>query len=275
MSPAGTALYADQLLLLDVPAPWPKPIRDHPRLVGMMDVVGDLAVPTRLLGATPIDDRIRLTVFRNVNGIGMRSTHVIDGDDAIPQAIAAVAVGEETSRAVRIEEPAIRKSLLVCTQGSHDVCCGSDGVRLAAEVERRMPDIDVYRVSHTGGHRFAPTAMTFPDGRMWAWLDLADVERIMERHGDHEDLADRCRGWWGAKRGPQQTAEVALFAATGWSLDSTDRSVEADGSRVVVTADGRRTPFEVTAVRTVPTISCRIAGGLPTKDATEYEASRR
>ncbi len=41
---------------------------------------------------------------------------------------------------------------------------------------------------------------------------------------------------------------------------------------VTITVDGDPVPVAVREVRPVPTISCRSAGGLPTKPAIEYAA---
>lgn len=271
ISPAGTAIRADRILLLDVPGPWPKPIRDHPRLLGMMDVAGSAPVTTRLLASLPVDDRIRLTVFTRRADLGLRSTYVIDSEAAIPDAIAA-ACGETTTAAMRLVEPsAIRRSVLVCTQGTHDICCGSDGVRLSGDIERNVPGVDVYRISHTGGHRFAPTALTMPDGRMWAWLTVDDIRQVFDRSGEHRDLARRCRGWWGAEQGAQQAAEVAVFERFGWTARPT--GVSGDSSPHVVQLADRALEVGVEAIRTVPTISCRSPGGVPAKEATEYAAT--
>lgn len=234
----------------------------------MMDLVARADVATRLLASMPVDDRIRLTVFRRRAALGVRSTYVVESEAAIPDAIEAVASLRETAVAMLAEEPAPRASLLVCTQGSHDICCGSDGVRLSGDVGRNLPGVDVYRVSHTGGHRFAPTAMTMPDGRMWAWLDVADVAQIFDRSGEHRELARRCRGWWGAEQGAQQVAEVAAFERFGWA--ALPSAVEGESSPYVVELPDRSMEVGVDLARTVPTISCRSAGGLPAKQATEY-----
>ncbi len=178
-----------------------------------------------------------------------------------------------------------RPAVLVCTQGSHDVCCGSEGTRLAdelhaliaADAESLPQDLQVFRVSHTGGHRFAPTALTLPDGRMWARLDAAMVGTILKAEGDPAALAGHCRGWWGAETGSAQMAERALFAEIGWSLNAMDRTVaveERDSAQsdlcAVTTEDGRWT-VEVAVGREVPTIACRQPGGLPAKPGREYK----
>ena len=65
--------------------------------------------------------------------------------------------------------------LLVCTNGRRDVCCARRGrVVTSAFVPggftTAAPD-QVWETSHTGGHRFAPTAVLLPWGRVLARLD--------------------------------------------------------------------------------------------------------
>ena len=61
-------------------------------------------------------------------------------------------------------------TLLVCTNGRRDVCCAVRGRPLAAHAARAAPG-RVWEVSHTGGHRFAPTAVLLPWGQTFARLD--------------------------------------------------------------------------------------------------------
>lgn len=265
--PVGTAIRADLVFLVDVERPWPKPIRDHPVLTGMMDVVGGLLPPARLFASVPQTATPMVTAFGRV-GASMRVT-------AAPRA-ADLATQLETMAgdAAANWEPA-SPTLLVCAQGSHDICCGSDGERLAGAVSARWPDIRVHRISHTGGHRFAPTGLTLPDGRMWAHLDPDAVRGIVDRSISAPAAAPRCRGWIGADRGFAQAGERAVFAAVGWDLDDTARRVSVDqraedAAVVVVEAGPRSWEMEVTIARHVPTISCRAPGGKPAKPAPEF-----
>jgi hypothetical protein len=134
----------------------------------------------------------------------------------------------------------------------------------------------LFRVSHTGGHRFAPTGMTLPDGRMWARLSVATIEQVLTRTGDPAQLASRCRGWWGADEGPAQVAERAVLAAEGWTLNDGDREVEIDRAddgrlRCTVRTENRVWEVVLSPGRLVPTIACRQPGGLPVKRAQEYD----
>lgn len=169
--------------------------------------------------------------------------------------------------------------LIVCTQGSHDICCGSQGMRFANNAQG-LANVTVHKVSHTGGHRFAPTAMTLPDGRMWADLNVEKLEKIIAQSGDTAELSRFCRGWWGAQRGAAQVAERAVFAEVGWILNAQHRSVEISVEPVEddpskqqqwqVSVGEQRWEVAISVGRDVPTIACHSPGGLPAKPAVEY-----
>ena len=326
VDPGGTAISADAVALVEVPLPWPKPVFASGLLEGFTSMM-DLAVgPTRVLAAIPAHgDETPDTVGGGPNtstggtspaGTVRMALHCRAGAGTnVYRFIADSAVGlrllfAHLARRMPTEPIAERagftmtgaardeRAVLICTQGSHDVCCGSEGTRLAADFEAVLrayrtqdsdvPDnlptssghVGVYRVSHTGGHRFAPTAMTLPDGRMWAGIEAGELAAILDRTADAHALAPRCRGWWGAPTGPAQVAERAVFERVGWPLEAMAREIRfsPDGTgwdvQVAAGQAGRTWTVSVTAGRTVPTIACRALGGLPAKPATEFEVTR-
>lgn len=236
-----------------------------------MDVVGEAPIRSRMWAMqNGVTGSVRR--YRRVGAKVVTTTYRLGADDDLGALLAAIGTDGDTSPwAISVEPTA--PTLLVCTQGSHDVCCGSEGIRFAAEVEAAFPDLDVVRVSHTGGHRFAPTGMTFPDGRMWAWMDLELVSNLIEGTGSRADVARRCRGWWGAGRGVGQIAERTVFAEAGSSLDQSERTVSMSADGVVDVSTSTDTwSVRVTERRTVPTITCRADAGEPLTWATEYDA---
>ena len=315
LDPGGTAICADAIALVEVPLPWPKPVFAEGLLKGFSSMMHLAVGPTRVLAAVPPADAVASADGASTDRVGVM-LHWRDG--ASTRAAYFEADGAEGLRRLfgHLEHhlpsaPAPddadfvsfaclegEAAVLICTQGSHDVCCGSEGTRLAADFEavlrayRESGDdgpydgrpmasdgVTVYRVSHTGGHRFAPTAMTLPDGRMWAGIEAGELASIIDRNGDATALADRCRGWWGAPTGPAQVAERAVFAQVGWPLEDMAREISqtrtAAGWNVEVAAPeaGRRWTVEVEAARDVPTIACRALGGLPAKPATEFSVT--
>ena len=276
VAPGGTAISADVVVLVETPRPWPKPVFDHPLLHGLSSMMDLHAGAARVLAVEPRSDAGTpvVTVYERgeVGAIGM----VFDPPDgpALGELLGQLQSTHPSEITQFRAGTAPELAVLVCTQGSHDICCGSDGVRLANELEQRAAGLAVYRVSHTGGHRFAPTAMTLPDGRMWADISVEELLAVLDLTGDAATLADKCRGWWGAPTGPGQVAEVELLRRLGWTADMLPRDVTVkendDGWNVTIDAARDLWAIEVRAGRIVPTIACRAEGGLPAKPGREY-----
>jgi hypothetical protein len=109
-------------------------------------------------------------------------------------------------------------ALLVCTNGRRDVCCAVRGRPLAAHAARLAPG-RVWEVSHTGGHRFAPTAVLLPWGQTYARIDGSSAEWVLGAsltgHTPKELLGalhDRGRSGLSA---PAQSAESHVRAEIG------------------------------------------------------------
>ena len=284
VDPVGTAIRADLLVAVEVPRPWPKPVARHPMLAGVDVAVAAAPAPTRVLASVPGGDAevMHVVAYRRTPGSSQVQRRVWRcAAPVVAATTVAIIEGRDPADADEVLDAAPHAEVWICTQGSHDMCCGSDGTRLAQAIEGRWSDVTVRCVSHTGGHRFAPTAITLPDGRMWANLDVDSLEGVLRRDDDPTvmaGLAARCRGWWGADVGPAQVAEREVFAATGWVWETAPRRAE------VVATDGDVTTVRVTAgdgdlvswlvrvapTRSVPTISCRAPGGLPAKPGVEY-----
>lgn len=113
------------------------------------------------------------------------------------------------------------RDLFVCTHGSHDVCCGKLGYpmyRLIAEqyAAASQGKLRVWRASHFGGHRFAPTVADFPEGRFWAHLEHADVDTIVHRNKPVAEIAQKYRGWSGMGKF-EQMLEREAWIREGWN----------------------------------------------------------
>jgi hypothetical protein len=155
----------------------------------------------------------------------------------------------------RVEVPDGVVDLFVCTHGRRDACCGSTGAALHDRIAQRLSTIDptgdrlrLWRVSHTGGHRFAPTALTFPDGYAWAHLDAEQAIGLAFRTIDPSMLRGHCRGTASRAGAPSQAADGAALVEVGWDWLDAERSV-------VVTGFDRR------SLRTELLVEGRWAGG--------------
>lgn len=105
-------------------------------------------------------------------------------------------------------EPTDRSDLLVCTNSKRDVCCAVKGRPVALGAAARFPD-RVWEVTHTSGHRFAPTSVLLPAGTLHGRLDVdaaADVLAAADR-GETVLAGSRGRSSWAPAA---QAAELAV-----------------------------------------------------------------
>jgi hypothetical protein len=156
-----------------------------------------------------------------------------------------------------VGDPVGRPLLLVCTNGRRDVCCALMGRPIAAALARVHGE-DVWECTHTGGHRFAPTAIALPTGYAYGRLDLPSAASLLE---DTEVRVDICRGrsTWNAVG---QVAELAVRLATGDTDPDTLTVTTAGEAPVVSHVDGRRWRVAV-AERTSPDLRSASCGAKP------------
>jgi hypothetical protein len=143
--------------------------------------------------------------------------------------------------------------------------------------------VQVWRTSHTGGHRFAPTALLLPEGTLWAYLDLDLLVGVSDRSLDVDEAARLYRGCAGLDCPEVQAVEREALRAIGWSwFDHRRRgaSVALDGDRTRVrldaeSPDSRRLAFEATVevARLVPVPDCGKPVSEAKKSAPELRVS--
>ncbi len=113
------------------------------------------------------------------------------------------------------------REIFVCTHGSHDQCCGKFGYTIYKEIEHQYTSslenpIRVWRTSHIGGHRHAPTLIDFPEGRYWGQITVEVLDHVLLHKGDFSDIAGKYRGLAGIDAF-SQVAERELFIREGWA----------------------------------------------------------
>jgi hypothetical protein len=182
------------------------------------------------------------------------------------------------------------RDFFVCTHGSQDACCARLGLPVYRALRRHTGRsggrLRVWRTSHIGGHRFAPTLVEMPTGRYWGHLDGSLAEVVAGRLAEPSALAGAYRGR--ALVAPlAQPLERALFLAYGWRWDDTpmEATVEVAGrvyrggrqptgpveeALVTVTyadpAGGRQAQVTapVVVAGTIPTAGCgKLPGAVP------------
>ena len=246
VDPGGTAPTADVFVLVEHPLPWPHDIADDPLLAEVAAAARDAGDGRRVrLQAIAVEGSAptrRVIVF-SATGSPFTGYGRLEASAPADELVALV------TRLVAAEPPAPDAGVtdvLVCTHGARDTCCGALGTRLWKDAADGS--VRVWRTSHTGGHRFAPTAVTFPDGNYWAFLDADLLGGIVGRTLDPATAARHLRGC-AAFSPAVQVADRAGLEARGWAwLDSGRFAEERSGSRVELcfeTPEGDRGGFDV------------------------------
>ncbi len=140
-------------------------------------------------------------------------------------------------------QPSSARDIVVCTHGSHDKCCAKYGTPFymqgsAMISELGLQNVQIWKASHFGGHRFAPTMIDFPDGRYYGLLDSTSFKSILTRRGNVGCLNRVYRGW-GILPTEIQALERELILLYGWQWYKyrvACRSIEhhSDGERLTV-----------------------------------------
>jgi hypothetical protein len=251
VDPIGSAGAYDTFVLVEQPLPWPRDVSEH-SLLGGIGSIAEKWAPGRLriqaiLNPDTVDSERHLIVYRRNNGpfISYKRDEVVGGPsdlEDLAQDILRTPVSTETKS---LDDRDV--DLLICTHGTRDRCCGSFGTRLWRDA-RPGPNVRMWRTSHTGGHRFAPTALLLPSGQYWAYLDDRLLDLILNRSCPVSDVAPYYRGCAAFPSPAAQAAEREAFGRVGWEwLDWSRWSEAVTDARVRIhfeSPTGRKGTYE-------------------------------
>lgn len=249
---AGSAPQAAGWLCLEQDGPWGRKAwtQSHldPELGGRLEQrAGDAGVRPSLIrrvGRHPDPHvpggRARRTVlaaYSHPDGAWLLRGHVHDPARLLDLDLEALAQGDQARvrRSLPELEPSTEPQLLVCTNGSRDTCCARLGRPVALATAAVHPE-RLWEVTHTSGHRFAPTTVLLPGGYLHgrvlggaAILEAAEQGRV-------QVAGLRGRSCWPAEG---QVAEV--FVRESEAIDGLDDIAVAaeDGHWRVRHRDGR------------------------------------
>lgn len=145
---------------------------------------------------------IAVTGGRGFSGAKLYSFEVRGADDLLalpletPENIPGAVLSSETLT-------------LFCTHSKRDRCCAVRGRPIASFVSEQLADGSVWECSHTGGHRFAPVAISLPTGYTYGRLTFSSALAVAEAaHGNRVELTG-LRGR-SAHSPVEQVAEAAV-----------------------------------------------------------------
>ena len=230
-TPAGTAGSFQGLFVVERPLPWPADATEIDELRNLRPALKLAAAERRShrlqLVLAPPSDRTEVRVTYHRRTTGLFGGYVRAGFDVGPDEVGDLCLDLLHGRVAYKTGPD-RTEVLLCTHGRRDVCCGASGTALHTELTRSglPPGVSLRRTSHTGGHRFAPTALLLPTGTAWAWLDRRVFTGIVTQTLAPEEAAAHYRGCMGLDGPAVQAVDAALFRARGWAWLATPREGE-------------------------------------------------
>lgn len=228
--PVGTAPTYQAHLLVECPLPWEREVTDSDTFpAALRELLARAAqdgIEPRVTGIMPDPEYAQAGLTRvfffahsaDAPVYAKREFLVPPGEaPALVEALLYAPGGVGRFGAYEQKTEHVRE-VLVCNHGSRDRCCATFGFPVYQELRRRYarPDsVRVWRCSHLGGHRMAPTLLDLPEGRYYAYVAVDDLPNLIGREGPFAALADQYRGW-GRLSPLEQAAERAVLLAEGW-----------------------------------------------------------
>lgn len=232
LDPIGYAGTLDTIVAFELPLPWPRGVFESSgRLpAGVHEAIdrfsreGAYRLRPLIIGPDPdysVPGQRRVLWLERPDGpfSEYRRTEYLVPDAFLGELVATLIRGRREAPGFdHYRVPATGRDFLVCTHGAQDTACGRFGVplyrRLRAQVHGSANR--AWRVTHFGGHVFAPTLLELPSARMWAYLEHDDAAALVNRSGRPGELRGNYRGW-AALEGPfLQALERELLTRQGW-----------------------------------------------------------
>lgn len=297
--PVGSATPFERCLMVEVAAPWEEDVtksRHFPkRLWEVVEAARDRGLIGKFTAIMPDSEYsregyTRFLYFRRPSGLFAtyeKDDLLVPDLELIPAIEALFAGPGELSRFERHRQNTSHvREIMVCTHGSRDACCGKFGYPFYCTLRYQyaVPErLRVWRASHIGGHRFAPTLMDLPEGRYWGHLESEAVENFVLRDGPASDLKRFYRGWAGLGTKFEQIAEREILAREGWGWTKhpkTGRVLKDYGDCVEVRIDYKNAngsasgACEATVRLSGSVATLESSGAAPLGEAEQYEVSR-
>jgi hypothetical protein len=233
--PAGTGKPFTGYLLVEVAPPWKYDVGESRRFPeGLWEAVKglwDAGIIEKFTAIMPNPEysregHTRVILLRRPFGPFFAAYERVEYLAPEGEVVALVeALAEEPdgpSRFTRYREDRSRvRDILVCTHGSHDVCCSRFGYPLYEDLRQEYGAasegrLRVWRTSHLGGHRFAPNLIDLPEGRYWGHLKPEALENLVLRNEPVSEMWRFYRGWAGLNGKFEQIAEREILVREGW-----------------------------------------------------------
>lgn len=232
--PIGTAKHCHGWLIIEWPQPWIiKDLMSHP-LIGKIFALIQQCQQEQGVNIQPlliapdtnysVNNHLRIIYYQRPNNIPFadyKKKEFLLPQEKIVSLIAVLLISPDTLPQFDAYKQSTNniRDILVCTHGNVDLACSRFGFpiydRLKKQYSINNDNLRVWRCSHFGGHRFAPTLIDFPMGQVWGHLEVEILDNLINRQGNVEQLRPFYRGWTGLSQFGQ-IVERELWIKWGW-----------------------------------------------------------
>lgn len=232
-SPFGSAWHAERFIAAEIPLPWKYNFMESPNvpdgLHALLKGMWDQGIYPAMIGFAPDDiwsvpGHTRVIEYRipqaPFSGFGQRE--YLFPTELVPEIMESFLRDEhgDSLEEYRRDIVSGQRDFMVCTHGAIDACCAKFGYPIYKMMRMMAENADhnmrVWRCTHFGGHRFAPTMIDMPSGRYWGHLEARDLGQIVRHELPRELIRDRYRGWACLPYGTAQVAECEILSQAGW-----------------------------------------------------------
>ena len=236
--PIGSANTVDHCLVFELAQPWtPDRFKDNPKLAPLIDLFKQLVMKHGIM-VQPVliapdktysrSGETRVIYYRRPQtqfAQYEKQEFIVPEAEFPPLTIALLKSlmkqPNELSRfqCYRQETSHIRE-MLVCTHGNVDAACARFGYPIYKTLRNDYgtqpnSNLRVWRCSHFGGHKFAPTLIDLPRGHYWGHLTPELLNVLVDQQGEVTELRSHYRGWTGLSKF-EQVVEREIWMHEGY-----------------------------------------------------------
>ena len=203
--------------LLEYPRPWapdaveaailPAPVKDH--IAHHLDAIPWSRVLLIKQGPQPVDEITFFVAVSSEMQPRLYRFRFATYEELLDLDVPAVLAGDARYERHRVEEPLF----LVCTHGTHDMCCAKFGLPVFHELSRQLAE-GVWQCSHVGGDRFAANVLAFPYATYYGHMEPSEAADLVEACRANRIYLEKYRGR-SCYRFVVQAAEYFLRRDTG------------------------------------------------------------
>ncbi len=267
----GTAVTASVWFMLEYTRPWhAKATSDNdltPTVQGWLD-----AQVTKTNGRLQFIRQFRPETETKTLMVGVESRlyqfQLNNYDDLLKIDVDAIVADDASVAACLVND----KQYFVCTNGKRDRSCAIRGAALYREFSSQSGG-NVWMTTHLGGHRFAPTLLSLPDGYCYGRIHPENVAQFVAASAQNEIWLDKVRGQTKYSK-IEQIAEYflrrerAFLAESGLVLLG---SVEENDRWTVQFQDENEHLFSVTIIHADPISIFPNSNNSTTKEIPQYQ----